>query len=119
MIGYGQIMASSDKRTINGATDRPTALHGRATLVEALGHCAAPRRRANNNHPCAIAQPPQLTTLNLHCRTPAGSRVVHTPKHRWKRFVFLIFYSASDRGAEYCDARVCLFVCMYVRLSAK
>jgi len=32
------------RQTDNKWRDRPTALNGRATLVEALGHCAAPRR---------------------------------------------------------------------------
>jgi len=33
--------------------------------------------------------------------------VVHAPD----------YYSASDRGAEYCNKRVCLSVCVYVCLS--
>jgi len=40
----------------------------------------------------------------------------------WLSISTFIYYSAADRGAEYCDERVCLSVslsvCVFVRLSA-
>ena len=52
--------------------------------------------------------------LHVGCVTYCVMKNYHTPHPLAAVTLFHIYYSAPDRGAEYCDERVCLSVCVFV-----
>ena len=105
-------------------TSLASALDGRhgeyVSLWVCFGHSLAPRRVLGSY---AL---PGVRAIKKQTTVPKRSKKLVCMAYSlvWLSISTFIYYSAADRGAEYCDERVCLSVslsvsvCVCVRLSA-